>query len=293
MKKWFKNHKKLTRWMIGIGIFTLIIALYWITYWAFTSWRLLPAGENLGKSDWLAFWGSFVGFAGSLILGMVAIFQNIKQREDNEKSENRMAELTRQANEIAERQMMLEYTPKIIFDRNCEIKFNLSQPKINYLDEMLHIEAYNKNKNELGSTSNQIKLTTKIRSINNAIITEIGFSNMRIKKQSVGEIDLMCSEGYSYLIENNEQQKVAISVYLQNIYDVIRTSTQNDEMINGLIQVDADLIMKNIYGKTSKTPLTIFISWQMYKEEFEDNNLYDKAFTGYLTTIYREEKNNG
>lgn len=293
MKKWFKNHKKLTRWMIGIGIFTLIIALYWITYWAFTSWRLLPAWENLEKKDWLALFGSYLGSAGTFALGFVTIFQNIKQREDNEKSENRMAELTMWANKIAERQMMLEYTPKILFDRKCGIKFPLGQHKMNYSDEMIKIDAYNKNTNELGSTSNQIILTTKIRSINNAIITGIGFSSLKISKQSIGEINLQCSDEYCCLIENNNQREMLISMYLSNIYDIVKTNEQNNEIIHGCIQIDGVLKMKNIYGDESKTPLMMIISWQMSSKEFKNNNLYDKVFTGHLNTIYKKEKNNG
>ena len=273
--------------LFGFFVFYLLIWLF------FLFCNTIPSGKGLNKSDWLAFFGSYLGFAGTFALGFVTIFQNIKQREDNEKSENRMAELTMWANKIAERHMMLEYTPKILFARKCEIKFPLGQHKMNYSNETIKIDAYNKNTNELGSTSNQIILTTKIRSINNAIITGIGFSSLKISKQSIGEINLQCSDEYCCLIENNNQREMLISMYLSNIYDIVKTNEQNNEIIHGCIQIDGVLKMKNIYGDESKTPLMMIISWQMSSKEFKNNNLYDKVFTGHLNAIYKKEKNNG
>ena len=72
MKKWFKKYKIIIWSLVFI---VLPIGLFSLTYHAFVTWKLPPAGENLGKSDWLAFLGSFLGFIGSTILGLVAILQ--------------------------------------------------------------------------------------------------------------------------------------------------------------------------------------------------------------------------
>lgn len=46
----------------------------------------VPVGEDLEKSDWLTFWGGFLSFTGSIVLGIVAVLQNIQANETNKRT---------------------------------------------------------------------------------------------------------------------------------------------------------------------------------------------------------------
>lgn len=50
-------------------------------------WFVIPAGifpaGDIRKEDWLAFWGSFLSFCGTIVLGVVAVWQNEKVHELN------------------------------------------------------------------------------------------------------------------------------------------------------------------------------------------------------------------
>lgn len=62
-------------------IIPALVILFFAIFFIFRSFN----EECLELRDWLAFVGSYLGFAGSVILGYVAIYQNRKLRDDNEK----------------------------------------------------------------------------------------------------------------------------------------------------------------------------------------------------------------
>ena len=73
-----KNKKPFNHfWWIIPTLFIFFFAIFFI----FRSFN----EKCLELRDWLAFVGSYLGFAGSVILGYVAIYQNRKLRDDNEK----------------------------------------------------------------------------------------------------------------------------------------------------------------------------------------------------------------
>jgi len=78
-KNWWSKHKI---WIIPLIIFLCLILIYLATWLVFISNRGASTGEGLTKGDWLVFWGSFLSFVGTTALGYVAIYQNIKQRQD-------------------------------------------------------------------------------------------------------------------------------------------------------------------------------------------------------------------
>lgn len=81
------QHKKNTQLKImicAILIVTLFIAIIISTYyWFTTSKGLIPIGQDLKKSDWLVFWGSYLGFLGTTILGGISFWQNIRLHKVN------------------------------------------------------------------------------------------------------------------------------------------------------------------------------------------------------------------
>lgn len=100
----------------------------------------LPTGTDLDKSDWLGFWAGYLSFAGSLILGVIALWQNDKANEMNDM----MAKLTQESNElvkgnqrleISRNKPVLEVVPLILdeipqpfvskTEKDYDIKFNI------------------------------------------------------------------------------------------------------------------------------------------------------------------------
>lgn len=61
-------------------ILPLLIALFVVIFLIFRAFK----DNCLDYKDWLAFLGSYLGFAGSVILGYVAVYQNQRLRDNNE-----------------------------------------------------------------------------------------------------------------------------------------------------------------------------------------------------------------
>ncbi len=90
MKEFFKKY--------GVPLAIVFVGGILISYFWFATNGFIPAG-NIGKANWLSFWGSFLAFFGTVFLGLVSIWQN-----DNAK------QATEKANAISEQ--MLKYEEK-------------------------------------------------------------------------------------------------------------------------------------------------------------------------------------
>lgn len=85
--KFAKKVKKLIleHWK-GFSISVILLLFLFSYIWFAMIKGIFPAGDNLQKGDWLSFWGSFLSFAGSLILGIIAVWQNNRANELNERA---------------------------------------------------------------------------------------------------------------------------------------------------------------------------------------------------------------
>ena len=66
---------KVYKWWIIITL-CLLIAGYALIYVCFLGKGFLPTGIDLEKKDWLAFLGTYLSFAGTLIISLIAILQS-------------------------------------------------------------------------------------------------------------------------------------------------------------------------------------------------------------------------
>ena len=80
LKKKKRNQKeKLT--LLTITFFSILFIFLMIVgthYWFTTSKGTISVGSNLEKADWLTFWGGFLGFLGTCLLGGLSIWQNYR-----------------------------------------------------------------------------------------------------------------------------------------------------------------------------------------------------------------------
>lgn len=88
--KVFSLIKKYKWWIIGILLLLLFLIIYVLIYLCFKGNGFLYVGIDLEKKDWLSFFGSYLSFAGTILVSIIAIFQShyfeVKtNRRDDEK----------------------------------------------------------------------------------------------------------------------------------------------------------------------------------------------------------------
>jgi len=67
MKDFLKKYK----WLLsGLFVVPLLVSYFWFVIDGF-----IPVGD-IGKSNWLSFWGGYLAFYGAIFLGLVAVWQN-------------------------------------------------------------------------------------------------------------------------------------------------------------------------------------------------------------------------
>lgn len=72
-------------------LFLLGLTYIWFAFGIPRVGFVAPVGEGLQKGDWLGFWGGYLSFVGTTILGIVAVWQNNRANQTNENAilENR------------------------------------------------------------------------------------------------------------------------------------------------------------------------------------------------------------
>lgn len=100
MKDFFKKY-----WYAIVAIPLILVG----TYLWFVVRGVFPTGDNLEKGDWLAFWGGFLSFGGSLLLGIVSIWQNNQANAVNKRAieENRRMSQIEFENELKRNKCLL------------------------------------------------------------------------------------------------------------------------------------------------------------------------------------------
>jgi len=86
-----QKNKEPTFWSkYKIHITVLVAAsviVYSLIYLVFRGNGIFPVGADLEKNDWLSFLGAYLSFIGTVIISMIAIFQNRYYSESNEKKD--------------------------------------------------------------------------------------------------------------------------------------------------------------------------------------------------------------
>ena len=85
-----KNKKtKVSKYItVVLCLIAALIIAYVIIYLCFKGNGILTAGINLEKHDWLSFLGTYLSFAGSLIVSIIAIFQSSHYTQANKEENN-------------------------------------------------------------------------------------------------------------------------------------------------------------------------------------------------------------
>ncbi|MBS4194160.1 hypothetical protein [Lederbergia citri] len=78
MRQFFKDNK----WIIPISLLIVLIPVGLNIFYIYGD---LNTGKDLGNAEWLAFWGSYLGGAATLIAVCLTLSQNMKVIKQNEK----------------------------------------------------------------------------------------------------------------------------------------------------------------------------------------------------------------
>lgn len=76
--------------LIPLGIIAVLILIYVIVYFCFKGEGFIYAGKDLEKRDWLSFLGTYLSFAGTIMVSLVALldgyfYRQLSKKESNEK----------------------------------------------------------------------------------------------------------------------------------------------------------------------------------------------------------------
>lgn len=113
------------RKILGVLILVLLSSYLW-----FVMPNFFPPGKGLNESDWLSFWGSFLSFSGTVVLGIVAWKQTIKANDIAKKSN----EVAKEAHNLSKKLVNIELEklyPYIIIDECFIDKREYSNAHIN------------------------------------------------------------------------------------------------------------------------------------------------------------------
>ena len=96
IRKWFSDHF-IFAWIVSSAIFAFIIHYLFST----------PAPNEWIAAKWGA--GEILTFVSTVALGLLAVWQNKRFKEENDESQLRMEKLTKDANEISIIQKIVEH----------------------------------------------------------------------------------------------------------------------------------------------------------------------------------------
>lgn len=178
------------------------------------------------KSDWLGFIGGYLSFAGSLFLGAIAVWQNHKSNELNEKIREESIYFQKLANQNAFPIVKLEnlinetwsYHNKLeINDDTFSISYNLNNKGKKYVIDVLLAETDCEEKF-------CFKLKFELRNYSNSTIKSIKFDSIFIpipvdeNSQESKWVKILCNKNNSIseLLVQNDKVLVEINICHQN-----------------------------------------------------------------------------
>ena len=202
---WFKQHMSLSI-VIGIGIFIVPMILVHVLFKMQIPYRILQAEWSAG--DVLQYYGSYLSFIGTVLLGLLAIWQN---KQISDKSE--------QLNLLIMNQQKQMNMPK----------FDFSSPGSNGNYTNLHMMLKNVSQNcaneikvdkfETYDESNQVicesnKCKIEQNSLQGGESTRIDFNNSQLKGENLKIVIY-----FSYMDIYDELHKCKAEAHIKNVND--------------------------------------------------------------------------
>lgn len=186
----------------GTKISIALICLFVATYLWFIFRGGLPAGDGLEKGDWLAFWGSFLSFSGSVVLGAVSVWQNTQANETNRKA-------------ITENQRVLQIQFENDLERNKYVQIITSTQHIAQRISDVNKQLVNFSLQNFPSPDNDVRelLVLAIKKLD-PVITDIQFLCV-VEIDSV--IPVCYDEEFPVLKENRQKIKSTLNATISKI----------------------------------------------------------------------------
>lgn len=245
MKKWANDHLIFV-WVISSILFAFII------HCLFSK----PAPNELFVAEWSA--GDILTYVSTIALGLLAVWQNNKFKEESDKSQNRMEQLTIKANELAIVSKIIEYESARISQLNAKSR--------NFIDAC-NTENASLDISDVGNQPDDFKkIYIKIKMDNRCsqimlfgieLLCELGLYNTGVEvteliklvsKYSETSIALVKEISTASLKEVTYRQKEELEKQcIQKIFNFI---SSREEMLNKVIYSDLSFTqIKEMYGE--------------------------------------------
>ena len=223
-------YKKYPKWSKAILFLILGVPLFFIVCYLLGDYGIVLIHTSLSIDGLLAYYGGFLAFIGTTVLGLVTITQTQKANEETEKANRRMIDLTeKQLFESKNTEKAFFVVKKvIIYGSNNSVSEGLGNysVKINraYNDVVFYITL----KNIGQATAINISSTTAYISHKEPKIKTLGtlLNYDNIEKDKTLKINLKVSDILKLLLDNNERfANLNIDIGYENIYGIVYIQT--------------------------------------------------------------------
>lgn len=124
-------HKGKGKWALGLGVFLIIAIPIWLDQIILRQWYLVIPIESARKPDeWMDFLGSYLGVAGTVVVGALAYWQTRVNREQDKAIEGQRQDIENQNQEIRRLQ--------------AQIAAYQIRPSVNFRDGVLKVYSGNR-----------------------------------------------------------------------------------------------------------------------------------------------------
>lgn len=232
-----KKENRLILCIVGIIIASIVLLIIIISI--FSNLK----GKNIEHSDWLVFLGSYLGFSGSLVLGVVAVYQNKVLKDTNDEHHNNEIKpiinlLYREKHILNVVDMKEDYQLVNISNDNIEIYYTSRIPR-----EILKL--YKQYGNVAKSSSDYNVSYSEFSKIQ-----ELYYDNLDEQRKSYLLIDF-------YIDNNGNGNAIDINLTLNNKNIEIMPSLQSNKSncFLVLLKVESNISFKNLNFKMTYTDI--------------------------------------
>ena len=200
----------------AVLIIMLSIVASVLLYFAIWGWFQIDGnisnGNGLQKNDWLGFFGNFLAFIGTVILGAVAVWQNKKANETAE-----------QANDLSKKLLAIEIAnnrPKFMIISNVTLEL---------LNELFDLDQWNTgtelkgifgfNTDSLCQNYLMFKINFKIKNISTNQAYQLTINDLFFQHNTPGE-HFSFHSSTPVDIESNGDIETEILIYFHNHYEI-------------------------------------------------------------------------
>lgn len=310
--KWIKEHALETTY-IAIVLFALIFIVPLIINFSFGVDKGIPVKWE--TKDALLFYGSVLSFLGTVILGGLALYQNNRFKDENDKSQanlnntvDKLAEANKKANDISNQLLRIEkdrYRPFLVLA--IEPMFYISKENFGFSSSVdtllkktdLRFDTNVINQSEADFFPDSIAIFMSLKNIGMSPIYSVSMKSV-IFNNPLGKGLSITQSNNDIVITPKERKRLSLvanqSVLVQQNKDQCTVKNLNQQYFEKLFNLPIApfslgfvLNYTDIYGRDYTQEYSIHIMWKK-KSENENEYIIDVINSTIVNTVLEEDK---